>query len=568
MINRILSFLLFFVMIFIGCETKESADIILIIPAYTMTADQPWAEAVVIKNNKILFVGDKKEALLFKNSLTRLINNPNGMVLPGFIDSHVHLLWGGIEMSECQLNDLETEEQIFQAIQDYIHLYPDNKWIRGSGWALPIFPNGNPRKEWLDKISTNKPVYLLSADGHSAWVNSKALALAGINAKTNDPPNGIIERDPQTKEPSGVLREDAMELVYSLFPSYTQDELDNGLQVAIKEASRFGITSILDAGTEIYPSKRYVSDTYDGLDSYRKATSEKNISLRVAASLYAHPNSWREDLAQIKKRKFENEFGMMNTVKIFTDGVIEGGTAALIEPYLGTKYYGILNWNADTLNNAVAEFEKAGFQVHVHATGDRGIQKTLDAFEYAQTQNGLSDSRPMITHVQLVHPDDIARFGKLNVIASFQALWAYPDQYIKELTLPVLGVIRSNWNYPINSIVSSGGRIAGGSDWTVSSLNPLYAIEVAITRREPGSSKYGDALIPEEAVDLETILHAYTLEGAYSIFKENEIGSLETGKLADIVILDRNLFQIPKNEIHKALVDLTIFDGKIVYERE
>ena len=161
----------------------------------------------------------------------------------------------------------------------------------------------------------------------------------------------------------------------------------------------------------------------------------------------------------------------------------------------------------------------------------------------------------------------IHRFGKLNVIASFQALWAYPDKYIKELTLPVLGAIRSNWNYPINSIVLSGGRIAGGSDWTVSSLNPLYAIEVAITRCEPGN-KYGDALIPEEAVFLETILHAYTLEGAYSLFKENDIGSLETGKLADIVILDRNLFQIPKNEIHKAVVNLTIFDGKIVYERE
>ena len=200
-------------------------------------------------------------------------------------------------------------------------------------------------------------------------------------------------------------------------------------------------------------------------------------------SLYAHPNSWREDLEQIKKRRFDNEFGMMNTVKIFSDGVIEGGTAALIDPYLGTKNYGILNWNADTLNNAVAEFEKAGFQIHVHATGDRGIQNSLDAFEYAQTQNGLSDSRHMITHVQLVHPDDIARFGKLNVIASFQALWAYPDQYIKELTLPVLGAIRSNWNYPINSIVSSGGRIAGGSDWTVSSLNPIYGIEVVISRR-------------------------------------------------------------------------------------
>ena len=567
MINRLLLFLLFIGMVFIGCDIQKSADIILIIPSYTMNADQPWAEAVVIKNNKIIFVGDKKEALLYKNNLTRLIKNPNGMVLPGFIDSHVHLLWGGIEMSECHLHDLQTEEQIYDAINDYIKRNPNIEWIRGSGWLLPVFPNGNPRKEWLDKISPNKPIYLLSADGHSAWVNSKALALAGINAKTNDPSNGIIERDPNSKEPSGVLREDAMELVYSLFPSYTRDELDNALQVAIKEASRFGITSILDAGTESYPSKRYNSDTYDGLDCYRKATSEKNISLRVAASLYAHPNSWREDLAQIKKRRFDNEFGMMNTIKIFSDGVIEGGTAALIDPYLGTKNYGILNWNADTLNNAVAEFEKAGFQIHVHATGDRGIQNTLDAFEYAQTQNGLSDSRHMITHVQLVHPDDIARFGKLNVIASFQALWAYPDQYIKELTLPVLGAIRSNWNYPINSIVSSGGRIAGGSDWTVSSLNPLYAIEVAITRREPGS-KYGDALIPEESVDLETILYAYTLEGAYSLFKENEIGSLETGKLADIVILDRNLFQIPKNQIHKAVVDLTIFNGKIVYERD
>ena len=472
------------------------------------------------------------------------------IITPGFIDSHVHLLWGGIEMSECHLHDLQTEEQIYDSINGYIKRNPNIEWIRGSGWLLPVFPDGNPLKEWLDKISSDKPIYLLSSDGHSAWVNSKALELAGINAKTNDPPNGVIERYPNSREPSGILREDAMELVHSLLPPYTELQFNRALEISVKEANKFGITTILDAGTEVYPARKSTPRIYDGLDAYREASKNNEISIRVAASQYAHPNSWREDLSILKKRRFENEFGSMNIVKIFIDGVIEGGTAALIEPYLGTNNYGILIWNPDTLNRAVSEYEKAGFQVHVHAIGDRGIQNTLDAFEYAQTQNGLSDSRHMITHVQLVHPDDIDRFGKLNVIASFQALWAYPDQYIKELTLPVLGAIRSNWNYPINSIVSSGGRIAGGSDWTVSSLNPLYAIEVAITRREPGS-KYGDALIPEEAVDLETILHAYTLEGAYSLFKENEIGSLETGKLADIVILDRNLFRYPKMKFIK-----------------
>ena len=191
----------------------------------------------------------------------------------------------------------------------------------------------------------------------------------------------------------------------------------------------------------------------------------------------------------------------------------------------------------------------------------------MDAFEYARKYTGFVDQRHMICHTQLVHPDDIDRFSRLNVISSFQALWAYPDKYIKDLTLPRLGEPRSGWNYPINSIVKSGGRIAGGSDWTVSSLNPLDAIEVAVTRKEPGN-KNGEALIPEEAVELETMLHAYTLGGAYSLYIENKVGSIEKGKLADLVILDRNLFQIPEIEIHKALVDLTIFDGKIVYERD
>ena len=566
MINRILSFLLFIGMIFIGCDTQQSADIILIIPSYTMNADQPWAEAVVIKNNKIIFVGNKKEALLFKNSLTRLINNPNGMVLPGFIDSHVHLLWGGIEMSECQLHGLKTPTQIFQALRDYFAIHPKNEWLRGSGWELPVFPDGNPRKEWLDEISKDKPVFLVSADGHSAWVNSRALELAGIDAQTPDPPNGRIEHDPNSKEPSGVLREDAMGLVEPLLPLYTKDQIDAGLQFAAKEANRLGVTAILDAGTESYASNDSIRRRYDGLDSYREATFDKKISMRVAASQYASPEFWKDDLTQMKKRRFANELGIMNTVKIFADGVIEGGTAALLEPYLGTDDRGILNWHPDTLKKAVAEYDKAGFQIHIHAIGDWGIRSTLDAFEFARQQNGLEDKRHMMSHIQLIHPQDVPRFKELNIIASFQALWAYPDKYITDLTLPVLGPVRSRWNYPINSVVLSGGRIAGGSDWTVSSLNPLDAIEVAVTRRGPGQ-KDGDALFPEEAVKLETMLRAYTLEGAFSLFKENEIGSLEAGKFADIIILDRNLFQIPAYEIHNASVVQTIFNGKIIYKK-
>ncbi len=282
-------FRIFSLVILSACSQEKSADIILIAPAYTMNTEQPWAEAVVIKGNKIIFVGDDQDAVLYQNSTTRVIEMPHGMVLPGFIDSHVHLLWGGLEMNDCQLHDFKTPTQIFQALRDYFTAHLENEWLRGSGWELPIFPGGNPRKEWLDEISPDKPVFLVSADGHSAWVNSKALALAGIDAQTPDPPNGRIERDPNSKEPSGVLREDAMGLVEPLLPLYTKDQIDTGLQFAVKEANRLGITAILDAGTESYASIDSIRRRYDGLDSYREATFDKKISMRVAASQYAHP---------------------------------------------------------------------------------------------------------------------------------------------------------------------------------------------------------------------------------------------------------------------------------------
>ena len=523
-----------------------------------------YAEAVAIEGDRIIFVGDKNKAMQFKDKHTRLIKRPNKMVLPGFIDSHVHLLWGGIEMKECQLSGLESKEEIISKIKTYIERNPQLNWIRGNGWSLPVFEDGNPSKYLLDEINNEKPMYFVSADGHSAWVNSKALSIAGINEFTEDPLNGRIEREKGVEIPSGVLREDAMSLVESIIPFYSKEQILEGLFSSVKEANKFGITSILDAGTESINAKPSNQRPYDGLDAYQDATEHRKISLRVNASQYVSPKTWRNELKKIKKRRFENSQGTMNTVKIFTDGVIEAGTAALLDPYKGTNNFGVLNWNPDTLKEAVSIIEKEGFQIHFHSIGDRAIRVTLDALEYAKNINGFKNTRHMISHAQLIHPIDVKRFKTLEVIACFQPLWAYPDSYMKELTLPVLGPERSRWNYPINSIVSTGARISAGSDWSVTSLNPLHGIEVAVTRREPGNIN-GDILFEKESVKLKSILKAYTINGAFSLFKEDEIGSIKKGKIADVILLDKDLFKIPSHEIHQTKVTMTIFNGKIVY---
>ena len=561
MTSRIsLALCLFF---FNSCYKENMSDIIIIAPIFTMNENQLWAEAVAIKNNSIIYVGNKKNVFAYKDNDTHVIENPNGLVLPGFIDNHVHLIESGIEFSGCQLAGLKNEKEIIQEINIYVNKYPNKEWIRGSGFDLTIFKNGNPKKELLDKIIGNRPAYFLSSDAHTAWVNSKALELAGITKYTKDPLNGTIERDPKTKEPSGALREEAKKLVSKILPLYSKEELDIALYKASKEANKFGITTIFDAGSE---SIRTNESSYGPIDAYRNATKHNDITLRVESSFVVYPDTWKQDIEKLKTNRFENNFGALNTIKIYADGVIEGGTASLFEPYKGTKNHGILNWNIDSLKQVIEIFEKEGANIHVHAIGDRAISDVLDAFEYSQNKNKSYHRRHVISHAQLVHPKDIARFKKLGIVASFQALWAYPDNYIKELTLPVLDSVRASWMYPLGSISSNGGVIVGGSDWSVTSLDPLKAIEVAVTRKEPGR-KNGEALNPHESVSLPTILKAYTIDAAYALFKDDIIGSIKVGKMADIVLLNENIFNSPNHEIHKAVVDVTIFDGKIVYTR-
>ncbi len=521
---------------------------------YTVDAARSWAEAVAIHEGKIVYVGPNTGAAKWVGPATRVVELNGKMMLPGFHDSHVHLVGGGIELDECDLNGTTNLTEVLDRIRKYVAKYPDRAWIRGSGWPLTM-AGGNPNKALLDDIVSDRPVMLDAFDGHSIWVNSKALAIAGITKATPDPPLGRIERDPATGEPTGTLRELAARLVSSKSPIYSPEDYREGLRRAQAMANRFGITSVQEASARI----EHLT-AFSELDRKDELTTKAVLAMRYdpAKPMSQVPQfvEWRE--------KYRGKRYRATSVKIFEDGVIESKTAALIEPYLGGTERGWLNVEPEVLNPLAAELDRLGFQIHIHAIGDRGIQASFDALAFARKTNGVRDSRHHIAHIQLFDPPDIARFRKLGVIANFQSLWAYADPYILDMTIPVLGPERSRWLYPIRSVANTGAMIVGGSDWPVTSMNPLEAIQVAITRRGP-TEKPGPAWLPEELVDLPTMIAAYTINGAYVNFQEKETGSIEVGKAADLIVLDRNLFDIPPHEIHDVKVVSTILDGTEIY---
>lgn len=523
---------------------------------YTVDAARSRAEAVAIARGRIVYVGTNAGADEFIAPQTRVIDLSGKMVLPGFHDSHVHPVSGGIEMGQCNLNGLQTQQEIFDTVREYAQQNPALPWIVGGGWDLPIFPHANPTKQQLDQLVADRPAFLSAADGHSAWANSKALELAGITAETIDPPEGRIERDPLTQEPSGTLRERATDLVSKHIPPLTSADYLAGAKRGLAMANRFGITSLQEAS-----ATPEILAVYDSLDRSGELTA------RVVAAMYVDPTKDEAQIEELKQKRsrYRGKNLRAEAVKIFADGVIESRTAAMLEPYLDRPdYRGIPNLEADKFKRLVTALDREKFQVHIHAIGDRAIRMALDAHEAAQQANGRRDARHHLAHIQLVDPQDIPRFERLGVIANFQSLWAYADTYITELTEPALGPERSRWLYPIGSIMRSGAMIVGGSDWSVSSMNPLDAIQVALTRRGLEDST-GSAWIPQEIVDLPTMIAAYTINGAYVNHQEKATGSLEVGKAADLIVLDRNLFEIPVHEIHRARVLLTLLEGREVY---
>lgn len=539
-----------------AADARQSAELVLRGGAvYTVDSVRSWAHAVGIRGGRIVYVGTDAGAADWIDAKTEVIDLQGKMLLPGFHDSHVHLVGGGIELAECDINGLTELDGILATLQTYAEQHAEKAWIRGGGWPLTL-NDGNPRKEMLDKVVKDRPVLLDAFDGHSSWANSKALAIAGITKSTPDPPRGRIERDPVTGEPTGTLRESATRLVSDKIPPYSHEEYVAGLRRGLELANRLGITSVQEASVRDPHLKAYVDVDTAG-----------ELTVKAVAALKLEPDKpFSPQVAQFIewRTKHVGQRFRATAVKIFLDGVIESRTAATLQPYLGGDDRGWLNIELATLKPLAAELDRLGFQIHIHAIGDRAIQCSFDALEFARDRNGVRDSRHHLAHIQLIDPSDIPRFRRLGIVANFQPLWASADDYIVKMTEPILGSERSRWLYPIRSVADTGAVIVGGSDWSVSSMNPLEAIQVAVTRQRLEDDT-SEPWIPEEVVNLGTMLAAYTINGAYVNFQEKETGSIEVGKAADLVVLDRNLFEIPKVEISRAKPLLTLLDGREVY---
>lgn len=520
-------------------------------------------EAISIKDGVIEQIGSNEEIKKIIDKNTSVINLEGKMMMPSFHDAHSHPIWSGIDQYKCVVSELYEIEGMRSEIKECLNseLTKTTGWLVGTGLNIALFPAGNPNKSLLDEISTDIPIYVDASDGHSGLANSKALELAGITANTSNPEQGIIERDPNTGEPSGTLREPAaMNLVRDITPKDTDALYDKGLNFAQDLAHSFGITSSIAASV----GKQHMA-------TYKRAAVNNQLNLRVITclsfgGLFVRNSGSFDDVLKDRAQYSDPRINV-DCVKIFIDGVLEGQTGAVLEPYLDSGNYGQLYFDQDTLNHAVARFDADNIQIHTHAIGDRAVRSILDAFEFAIAINGRTDNRHHISHLQMIDPADIPRFKELGVAANFQAAWALPDEWITDINTPELGIKRVNKMYPIASVFRAGGLIVGGSDWAVSTMNPLVAIETAIRREDPDDRIQG-VLNENERMTLVEMLKAYTINAAYLMHQEHLTGSIEVGKAADLIILERNLYDIPIEEISEVRVLETIIEGKTVYRTE
>jgi predicted amidohydrolase YtcJ len=513
------------------------------------------AGAVAVRDGRVAWLGSTADAAEHVGHATRVLELEGRTVLPGFQDAHCHPAESGAELARCVLNDAHSREACLDAISRYAVEHPDLEWVVGSGWSIDSFEHGTPSRADLDAILPDRPAFLENRDGHGAWVNSRALELAGITRDAPDPSGGRIERD-TAGEPQGTLHEHAADLVSDLLPPTTQDEWETGILRAQALYHELGLTAWQDAS--IYADAQ--------LAAYRAVAERGALTMRAEGNLLWERTRGVEQLDDLLAMRAEGSVGRLRIrgAKIFADGVLENLTGALLEPYVDTDNYGISMLEPDELERAVVLLDAHGFQVHVHTIGDRAVRDSLDAVEAAARANGRRDARHHLAHLQLVHLDDLPRFAELGVVANVSPLWACRSGYVDELTVPFIGPERSARMYPFGSLLRAGAPLAFGSDWSVSTPDPLPQLEVAVTRVYP-ETRDEEPLVLDEAMDLPTALRAFTMGSAHVNFLDHETGSLEPGKLADLVVLDRDVLDPGSGPIGDARVLLTLSEGEAVY---
>ena len=540
----------------------EPAEILIVhAKVYTLDPQKPWAQAVAIRHGKIQAVGRDEEVERFRGIGTKHIDAGGKLVLPGFTDCHIHFLDGSLSLGRANLEGAKDPADIQQRLKAYAARHPGDDWMLGRGWNYAMFgQEALPHKKYLDTVFPDRPVFLEGYDGHTYWANSKAMLLAGIRKETPDPANGVIVRDPQTGEPTGALKESAAGLVAKVIPKPNREAKLLALRSGLKWANQHGLTRVHSAGGD-----------FPELDLFDELRQEKQLFVRFYIAYFQDPPELRKqdiEAMETARKKFHDDWLDAGVVKFMVDGVVESHTASFLEPYSDDpSTRGPLFWDPAKYQSAVREMDKRGFQIFTHAIGDNGIRTALNAYESAEKSNQTKDRRDRIEHIEDINAADIPRFGRLGVIASMQPLHSYPDSDTLDVWARNVGPERATRAWVWKSISDAGGRYAFGSDWPIVTLNPWEGIRTAVTRQTAeGTPKEG--FVPSQRLTVAQAVEGYTLGAAFAGHREKTEGSLVTGKAADVIIVDRNIFEIDSHTIGDTKVVTTIVGGKIVYEAD
>ena len=544
-----------------------------LVPAGGAEASKNGGAAVAVRGGRVVAVGahgdrDVRDAA---GPGCEVVDLNGRALLPGFQDAHAHPAFAGLTMVRCNLIGAQSLDEALARIARYIAGHPDAEWIAGSGWRMEWFASGTPSRQLLDQHTGGRPAFLVNRDVHGAWANTRALELAGIGPGTPDPPDGRIEREADGG-PQGTLHEGAATLVGRHVPAASLEEKVQGLLLAQQHLHERGITAWQDAIVGDYLGNP------DPLPAYLAAAQAGKLTARVRGALWWDRHRGGDQFDELLARREEGQAGRFTagTVKIMQDGVAENFTAGMIEEYLDScgcqgGERGLSYVPPDVLREQVTRLDAAGFQVHLHAIGDRAVREALDAVQAARTANGPSGGRHHIAHLQVMHPADVPRFAALGVTANIQALWAAHEPQMDELTIPFLGPERAERQYLFGDLLRSGARLAAGSDWAVSSANPMRAVHVAVNRSLPGAvGAEAEPFLPAQGLELAEALAAYTAGSAYVNHLDGDggTGAIEPGMLADLVVLERDPFAHPPGDLGSTRVLATYVQGDAVYQRD
>jgi predicted amidohydrolase YtcJ len=550
-------------------ETKAPTADVIVIHAriYTVNPHQPWAEALAIRNGKIVAVSSDRKIAHYRGPSTKLIDGRGRLVLPGFTDCHVHFMDGSFSLQQVNVERAKNLAEVQQQISDYAKAHPTDAWVLGRGWSYPIFPpSGMPDKKQLDAVVPDRPAYIEGYDGHTWWANTKALEAAHITKDTADPPGGAIVRDAATGEPTGAIKEDAADaIIRRAVPVPSREKKLQALRAGLKHANEVGITRVhVMGGVNVGAGDVTDAELLEELRRSNELTVRFYLGYR-----FDPPEVTSHQLDEIEqaRQRYHDEWIAAGGVKFFLDGVIETHTAAMLEPYSNApSLSGSLLWDPGKYKNFVAELDRRGIQIFTHAIGDRAIRLALDAYEGAAARNGTKDARHRVEHIEDPSAADIPRFGQLGVIASMQPLHAYPDDDTLKSWLPAVGPERAMRAWPWHSIQASGGVLAFGSDWPVVTISPWPGLQNAVTRQSTEGEPKG-GWIPSERISLADAIRGYTLNAAFAGHREKTEGSLEPGKVADLIIVSQNVFDVDPHRLVDTKVELTMVGGRVVYDQ-